>query len=106
MFMDSTNKRVDEFMVETTSELTSLRDSLEFTQAELAKISHETCIALSRPPATLDFDLLVNNLHAMYAEKQAEYIDKWTSEFPCDSGSLGLKWWGLVGNRAPRVFYD
>ena len=57
MFMDSTNKRVDEFMVKTTSDLTSLRDSLEFSQAELAKISQETRIALSRPAATQDFDI-------------------------------------------------
>ena len=80
MFMDSANKRVDEFMVKTTSEPTSLRDSLEFSQAELAKISHETRIALSRPVATQYFDIKVNNLHAIYTdlEKQVEYIDNYS----------------------------
>ena len=82
MFMDSTNKRVDEFMVKTTSDLTSLRDSLEFSQAELTKISHETRIAISRLAATQDFDIKVSNLHAMYTdlEKQVESIDYYSRQ--------------------------
>ena len=45
-FMETTNKRVDEFIVNTTSKITDFKHSLEFTQADISGIKkeNETCL--------------------------------------------------------------
>lgn len=80
MFMESTNKRVDEFMVKTTRDLTNLRDSLEYSQAELEQMVGRTQGALKDMKGNEQLDVKINNLSAELREfeRQIEYIDNYS----------------------------
>ena len=80
MHIDSTNKRVDTFMVNVTKEVCDLKNSLEFSQGELEQAKIDLHGLPSTPNVTSNIDealkTLTNNFKEL--EKQVEYIDNYS----------------------------
>ena len=73
LYMDSTNKRVDVFMTKVTCDISGLRHSLEFSQAEIADMKTS---ASSNPDLQQRIEAIQANCNAL--ESQIEYIDNYT----------------------------